>query len=269
MKRLPVLLFVASLLGTGCGQQPAPLGGAKAGPVPNTTPSSGSSAGQLATAATNSSTPPALPAQPEDPLAAAARKLEPLQVRVELVKSEPAGDKNETAVYEWAILARVSAAQIQVPPGMTFSAERSTVPGWAVVRVRVVFDFDKSGDNRAFDQQGGMISKPGVRQLQMHVHYRYEGEIPGLSKGSSTQDFEAKPGASPMTLTLTTWLSPKLEVPGATTLPGAREASLEVARGPLDALLQSVCKGPETFEAPKDLELLRVNGKAMSLRIVR
>jgi hypothetical protein len=200
---------------------------------------------------------------------AAARQLEPLQVRVELVKSEPAGDKNETAVYEWAVLARVSAAEVKLPPGMTIAGERPKEPGWAVVRVRLAFDFDKSADDHTFDAQRIRIPKPGVRQLQMHVHYRSEGDRPGLSRGSSQRDFQAKPGTTPLTLTLTSWLSPGLEVAGATNLPWGGEASLEVPRGALDSLVQPVSKGPETFEAPKELEVLRVNGKAVHLKVVR
>jgi hypothetical protein len=268
MNRLGLLLLGVSLMVTGCGQPTTP-GTSKLGASLTATPSSDSEPGQPPSRATSRPEPPVVPTPPEDPLAAAARKLEPLQVRVELVKSEPAGDKNEAAIHEWAILARVSAAEVKLPPGMVIAGERSKEPGWAVVRVRLQFDFDKSADDRTFDQQGVMIPKPGVRQLQMHVHCQSEGERPALSKGSSGHDIQAKPGTTPMTLTLTSWLSPELDVPGATNFPRGGTASLEVTRGPLDTLVEPVCKGPETFEAPKELELMRVNGKAVRLKIVR
>jgi hypothetical protein len=207
--------------------------------------------------------------RPEDPLAAAARKLEPLRVRIELVNSQPAGDKNEAAVYEWAVLARVSAAEVKLPPGMTISGERSKEPGWAVTRVGLEFDFDKHNDDRAFDREGFRVAKTGVRQLQMHVHCKSAWDRPGMSSGSSERNFQAKPVEIEMTLALTSWLSGELQVPGATNMPAHGEASLEVARGPLDALVKPMCKEPQTFEAPRELELVRVNDKPVRLNVVR
>jgi hypothetical protein len=266
MNRLPLLLGV-SLMMTGCGQSTTP-GTAKPGMVLTPMASSDSASGQPSTGGPHQPKPPLVPAQAEDPLTAAARKLEPLQVRVDLVKSEPAGDKNETALYEWVILSRVSAAEVKLPPGMVISGERSKEPGWSVVRLGLRFSFDTSADNFTY-QRGALIAKPGVRQLQMQVDYHSEGDRPGLSKGSSGSAFQAKPGEMLMTLTLTSWLSPELIVPGATTLPVGGAASLEVARGPLDELVQPICKDPTTFEAPKELELLRINGKTLSLKVVR
>jgi hypothetical protein len=267
MNRLPLLLLGVSLMVTGCGQSTT-TGTAKPGMVLTPMASSDSPAGQPSTGAPHQSKPPLVPAQAEDPLAAAAQKLEPLQVRVELVKSEPAGEKNETALYEWVILARVSAAEVKLPPGMVISGDRSKEPGWSVVRLRLQFTFDKSADDFTY-QRGALIAKPGVRQLQMHVDYQSAADRPGIGKGSSSMGRPAKPGAMLMTLTLTTHGSPMLQVPDASDLAVGGEETLEVARGPLDGLVQPVCKDPTTFEAPHELELLRINGKALNLKVVR
>ena len=88
-------------------------------------------AGTATAAATPSATPAGDPTPPNpgatspakltDPLEAAARSLKPTQVRVEPATAAPAGDKNETAEYEWAVLGRVAASEIVWATGARFT----------------------------------------------------------------------------------------------------------------------------------------------------
>jgi hypothetical protein len=205
----------------------------------------------------------AKPPIPTDPLEIAARSLGLKQVRIELMKAEPAGEKDEVAEYEWVVLARI----IELPENMTINGPRSFEPGWAVSRIRLRFEFDKSADDFAIGKDGSKVPKIGVRQLQMHVRFLKQGEMPGLFNGQGEQNYDARPGTTPMTLRMKGGL-PNFEVTGAGPI-SLPENLLEVPKARLDDLVQPVQKEAETFEGSRDIELLKVSGKSVVLKVVR
>lgn len=58
-------------------------------------------------------------------------------------------------------------------------------------------------------------------------------------------------------------------MPGANQDKGDPSNLLEVARGPLDQLVTPTLKKSESFDGSKDVELLKVAGKPVVLKIAR
>jgi hypothetical protein len=209
------------------------------------------------------------PARPTDPLEADARSLKPIQVQIKPTTVAPAGEKNESAEYEWAILGRVAASEVEIPDHIKVTSPPSAEPGWVVGRVRLRFTFRKDADNHTFDKEGSLVPKSGVRHVQMEVRYVSAGNVPGTFSFNSEQNFDAPTGVTPMTLRLRAWGGAKLEVPGANQETGEPKNLLEVTTAPLDALILPSVKGAETFEGSREIELLRVSGKPVVLKVVR
>ncbi|MGL4422592.1 MAG: hypothetical protein ACRCZF_18130 [Gemmataceae bacterium] len=180
-----------------------------------------------------------------------------------------AGAMNETAEYEWAILGRVAASEVEIPDQVKISGPLSTEPGFVVAKVRLRFTFCKEADNQTFDKDGSMVPKAGVRNVQMEVRYTYAGEISGMPGGRGEQSFDARPGVTPMTLRLRGWSGPKLDVPGANQETGDPKNLLEAATARLDELVKPTLKEAETFEGSREIELLRIAGKPVVLKVVR
>jgi hypothetical protein len=204
--------------------------------------------------------------EPDDPLADKVRTLSAGQVMIERTRSEPAGPDGDSAKYQWAILARVSLADVAIPAQLLVEGTKPNGLGWSIVRVTAHVQFEKQFDDTTRGKQGEFLPKPGKR----HVSVRITGEtthwMPGFCAGHLSSGGMAIPGGV-MTLDHNEW--PGAVVKGGFTPLSTGKVLVEVDKVPLDDLVKLLFQGPETLSPPRTLELLQVKDHVTNLELVK
>jgi hypothetical protein len=190
---------------------------------------------------------------PPDPLIEKAKALSAGKVRIELIRSHPAGTAGERAEYEWAILTQFPTKSDKLPKDGKKEVLELKSPKWVVSRMMLMAAVEKSLEKDSKDR----------RFINLHLSCSSIWDAGNSNMGGqllTTKNLSL--GFHP------SGVFPALLLGEYAFGKGGKQHALAAKKAPLDELIIPLAKEPKMIDLPFTLELARFGDETIAVELM-